>query len=95
MAAMSQEDRLRSLARARGRVALSLTGAMILIYFGFIILIAFDKPLLAREIVPGLSVGILLGAVVIVAAWLLTYVYVRWANTHYDSALTDLGRTEA
>jgi uncharacterized membrane protein (DUF485 family) len=77
---------------ARWRVALSLTVAMMVVYFGFILLVAFDKPLLGRRIVPGLSLGMLLGALVIVAAWVLTWVYVRWANTHYDSRLRGLKR---
>ena len=34
----------------------------------------------------------LLGAGVIVVAWLLTWIYVRWANTHYDAALAGLRR---
>jgi uncharacterized membrane protein (DUF485 family) len=37
-------------------------------------------------------VGILLGALVIVVSWLLTWVYVRWANTHYDRAVEKLKR---
>jgi uncharacterized membrane protein (DUF485 family) len=84
--------RLRALASARARVAVSLTAAMIAIYFGFIVLIAFRKDLLARTLVPGLSVGILLGALVIVASWLLTWFYVRWSNKHYDEQLRDIGR---
>jgi len=63
---------------------------MLVLYFGFILLIAFDKPLLARLVAKGLSVGILLGAFVIVASWGLTFVYVRWANRHYDGALEKL-----
>ena len=90
----SAEQQLRTLAQARGRIAITLTVLMIVIYFGFIILIAFDKALLARIVVPGLSLGILLGALVIVASWLLTWIYVRWANAHYDTALTAMGRTE-
>ena len=78
----------RALAARHRRVAFSLTALMIAIYFGFILLIAFDKPLLGRELTRGLSLGILLGALVIVASWLLTWVYVRWANTHYDAELT-------
>ena len=58
---------------------------------GVWLLIAYDKPLLAKAVVPGLSLGILLGALVIVASWLLTWIYVRWANTSYDHALRDLG----
>lgn len=80
-----QREGLRALAAAQWRIAAILTAAMIALYFGFILLIAFNKALLARLIVPGLSLGILLGALVIVCSWLLTWVYVRWANTHYDA----------
>ena len=59
------------------RLAAVLTGAMILMYFGFVALVAYQKPLLARQITPGLSLGILLGALVIVVSWILTWVYVR------------------
>ncbi len=78
---------LKALAATRWRVALTLTAIMVVVYFGFISLIAFDKPLLATRITPGLSLGILLGVLVIVSSWLLTWVYVRWANTRYDPEL--------
>ena len=65
---------------------------MVALYFGFISLIAFNKELLARRVAPGLSLGILLGVLVIVGSWLLTWVYVRWANTHYDEGLRRLGQ---
>lgn len=81
---------LQELARRRWRVAITLTVAMIALYFGFILLVAFDKPLLGRLISPGLSLGVLLGALVIVLSWIMTFVYVRWANLHYDKALDEL-----
>jgi uncharacterized membrane protein (DUF485 family) len=62
------------------------------IYFGFVLLIAYGKAVLATLILPGLSLGILLGALVIVSAWVLTWFYVRWANRHYDAAVTRLRR---
>ena len=71
-------------------MAIGLTIAMIALYFGFILLVAYNKPLLGRLIAPGLSVGVLFGALVIVLSWILTWIYVRWANTHYDKALHDL-----
>lgn len=86
------ELRLRELHRARWRVAIGLTAGVVVIYFGFILLIAYRRDVLARLIVPGLSIGILLGALVIVASWLLTWVYVRWANARYD---TELARIRA
>ena len=84
------ERRLRELVVARWRLAVALTAATVVLYFGFILLIAFDRPLMGRLIVPGLSVGVLLGAAVIVCSWLLTWVYVRWANTKYDPVLHEL-----
>ena len=92
--AADQSSQLRALADARNKIAIILTITMMVIYFGFIVLVAFDKALLGRLVVPGLSLGILLGALVIVASWLLTWIYVRWANAHYDTALTAMGRTE-
>ena len=75
------------LSRARWRIAVVLTIVMMVVYFGFIALVAYNKPLLGRLIQPGLSVGILLGAGVIFTAWILIGVYTRWANTHYDAAI--------
>lgn len=65
---------------SRWGLSFVLSGIMIFIYFGFILLIAWDRPLLGRLIVPGLSVGIAMGAFVIVSAWALTYIYVASAN---------------
>jgi len=65
---------------------------MMVIYFGFILLVAFDKPLLGTLIIPGLSLGMLLGVLVILAAWVLTWTYVRWANRHYDASVRELMR---
>jgi uncharacterized membrane protein (DUF485 family) len=74
------------------RLAITLTLGMIVIYFGFVLLIAFNKPLMGSLLRPGLSLGILLGALVIVFSWILTWIYVRWANAHYDRLLHDIKR---
>ena len=87
---MTARDELKALDSARWRVAVWLTVAMMAVYFGFILLVAYDKPLLTQLVVPGLSVGILLGALVIVAAWVFIWIYVRWANNHYDAKIEAL-----
>ncbi len=92
MSQESKEDGLEALAAARWRVAAVLTAATLISYFGFILLIAFDKPLMGRQLAPGLSIGILLGALVIASAWVLTGIYVLWANHRYDKALHQLRR---
>ena len=85
-----EQQGIAGLAAAQWRLALRLTAAMMAVYFGFILLVAYAKPLLGRMLVPGLSLGTLLGALVIVAAWVLIWVYVRWANSHYDATVRSL-----
>lgn len=88
-------EALRALTRRRWRIASALTAVMVALYFGFILLIAFDKTLLGTLVTPGLSLGILLGALVIVGAWILTWIYVRWANRVYDPELARIERETA
>ena len=86
------EVHLTRVAAARWRLAVLLTTAMTVIYVGFILLIAFNKPLLGTILVPGLSLGILLGVLIIVTAWVLIMIYVRWTNRHYDHRVADARR---
>lgn len=91
---MDQNTKLRQLADRRFRIAAMLTAAMIVLYFGFVALVAFRREFLARLVVPGLSLGILFGALVIVISWFLTWIYVYWANKHYDPAQAEYQRGE-
>jgi uncharacterized membrane protein (DUF485 family) len=84
-------DDIRALAKARWGVAIVLSVVVFVLYFGFIFAVAFAKQTMAVEIVPGLSVGILAGALVIVGAWLTTWLYVAWANARFDTRLSRLG----
>jgi uncharacterized membrane protein (DUF485 family) len=76
-----------AIASAHRRVALAIIGAILVLYFGLILLIALAKPLLGRLVVPGLSLAILLGAIVTIAAWVLTLCYVGWAHRRDDPAV--------
>jgi uncharacterized membrane protein (DUF485 family) len=82
------------LSRQRWRIAIALGAVMVVVYFGFVLLIAFDKSLMAQLLVPGLSLGVLLGALVIVATWVVTWIYVRWANSHMDRRIGELRAAE-
>ena len=83
-------DDIRALARTRWHVAIILSAVVFVLYFGFIFAVAFAKEAMAAELVPGLSVGILAGALVIIGAWLTTWAYVAWANARYDTRLAAL-----
>ena len=90
---MAHSDaRLHALAAKRWRIAIWLSVFMLVAYYGFILLVAFNKPLLGTVLTTGLTLGILLGALVIAFAWILTFVYVGWANGSYDRELDNLRR---
>ena len=80
------------LVRKRLSIALWLSVAMIVVYFGFMGLFAFNKPLLGTILAPGLSVCILLGPAVIVTSFVLCLIYVLWANRVYDPGVRNLAR---
>jgi len=84
-------DELAAVAARRNRVAAVLTAIMMVGYFGFIALVAFAKPTAGTLLAGGrVSVGIVLGAAVIVLAPTLTGIYVWWANRHHDVAVRRL-----
>ena len=87
---MSDPSSLKALEAERARVVTLLSAATVLVYFGFILLVAFAPARLGVLLRPGLSLGIALGAAVIVLSWGFTALYVRWANRRYDPALRAL-----
>ena len=86
---------LEALAATRWRIGVTLTAAMTTIYVVFILLIAYGKSFLGTLITQGLSIGIVLGVLVILAAWALILTYVRWANAHYDHRVASIRKGAA
>ena len=68
-----------------------LTLAMMLVYYGFILLVAFNKPFLSQRLGDGvMTVGIPLGFGVIVFTVNITAYYVRRANSEFDDLTDDI-----
>ena len=63
---------------------------MLVIYIGFLLVVAFQKELLAMKIGTYYTLAIPVGLGIILAAWLLTGIYVFWANNSYDNAVDAL-----
>lgn len=85
---VARDPRYQALVRRRARFTWTLTAIMLAIFFGYILLIAFDKALLATPIGGGTTtLGIPIGIGVILAGILLTGLYVRRANRDFDPAL--------
>jgi uncharacterized membrane protein (DUF485 family) len=83
--------KFQELVRTRSGFAWTLAAVMLAIYLGFILLVAFARDLMAVKIGGGVtSLGIVLGLVVIVSAFLLTGIYVHRANSRFDDLTRDL-----
>jgi uncharacterized membrane protein (DUF485 family) len=62
-----------------------LTAAMMVVYYGFILLVAFNKPLLASRLGEGVTtLGMPIGLGVIIFTIVITGIYVRRANSEFD-----------
>ena len=74
-----------TLVRERSGLGWTLTIIMLVIYFGFILLVAFGKGFMATKIGGGVtSVGMVIGLLVILSAVILTGIYTFRANSRYD-----------
>jgi uncharacterized membrane protein (DUF485 family) len=85
--AILNSPEFKALVARQWSVSAVLSIIMLGVYFGFILVLAFNKALLGGMITEGLTVGIPIGLFVIVLAWGLTGVYVYWANDKFDSAV--------
>jgi len=85
-----QTGEFKKLVSTRWKVSILLTLIMLGIYFGYLLLIAFNKPVLATMIAPNLTLAIPVGLVIIISAWVMTGIYVYWANDKYDNAVSEL-----
>lgn len=75
------------LRRSRNRLAGILTVLMLVCYFGFIGLVAFNKELLAQPLVEGnvTTVGFAVALFLMLLSLVTTAWYVRVANTRFDA----------
>ncbi|SDM72676.1 Uncharacterized membrane protein, DUF485 family [Oryzisolibacter propanilivorax] len=86
---IQRHPKYQELRARRNPLAATLTILMLVVYYGYISLIAFDKEFLAQPIGSGVtSLGIPIGMGVIVFTIAITVYYVRVANNRFD-ALTE------
>ena len=71
-----------------------LTLAMMVVYYGFILLVAFNKEFLSQRLGSGvMTMGIPIGFGVIVFTIIITAIYVRRANSEYDQLTEEIVRS--
>lgn len=88
---VQSDPQFHDLVRRRARLAWFLSGLMIVIYFGFVLTIAYFPGLLSQSLAGGVTtVGIPVGIGVIVSAFVLTGIYVARANTTFDALTKEI-----
>ena len=82
---IERDPNYQELVRRRSSLGWMLSAIMLIIYFGFILLVAYAPKFLGTRIGTGVTtIGIPIGLAVIVLAFVLTGIYVRKANSSYD-----------
>ena len=86
-----RDPKYQELQSKRNRLAVILTILMLVVYYGYIALIAFDKEFLAQPIGAGVTtLGIPIGFGIIVFTVLITGIYVRRANGEFDKLTKEI-----
>ena len=85
VARIEANPKYHELKRKRSSFGWILTALMMVVYYGYIALIAFDKPFLAQPIGAGVTtLGIPIGMGVILFTIAITGIYVKRANSEFD-----------
>ena len=91
VAKIEANPKYHELRRKRNSFGWLLTIIMMVVYYGYIALIAFNKPFLAQPIGAGVtSVGVPIGMFVIIFTIVITGIYVRRANGEYDRLTAEI-----
>ncbi len=82
---IASNPKYQELKSKRSKFGWTLTWAMMVVYYGFILLVAFNKGFLSQRLGEGvMTVGIPIGFGVIVFTIVITAIYVRRANAEFD-----------
>ncbi len=80
----------KSLVKRRWTIALILTFLTFVTYYGFILVLGYSKETLALKIGKVTTLGIPVAMLVIVISFILTLIYVVWANNTYDALVSKI-----
>src|ERR1700730_15748179 len=85
---IQRDPNYQELVRRRSSLGWTLSLIMLVIYFGFILLVAYAPKFLGMRLGTGVTtIGIPIGLFVIASAFVLTGIYVSKANSKYDTLI--------
>ena len=88
---IQRNPKYQELVRTRSSFGWTLSAITLIIYFGFILLIGYAPKFLGIPMGHSvMTIGLPIGLLVIVSAFVLVGIYVRRANSTYDSLIRDI-----
>lgn len=88
---IKSNPKYQKLVSTRSSYGWTLTWIMMAVYYGFILLIAFDKELLSAKMGAGvMTLGMPIGLFVIIFTVVITGIYVRRANSEFDDLTAEI-----
>jgi uncharacterized membrane protein (DUF485 family) len=90
---IASNPKYQELKSKRSRFGWTLTWLMMIVYYGFIVLVAFNKSFLSQRLGDGvMTVGMPIGLGVIVFTIVITGIYVRRANSEFDALAEEVNK---
>lgn len=92
-ARIRKNPKFKELVSKRERLAWTLTGIVLVLFFGLFLTVAFNPAVLAIKVGEGyVTTGLIIGLSQFILFWVLTAVYVKRANSDFDALTEELLR---
>lgn len=92
-ARIRKNPKFQELVSKRERLAWTLTGVVLVLFFGLFLTVAFNPAILAVKVGGSyVTTGLIIGLAQFVFFWVLTAVYVKRANSDFDALTEELLR---
>jgi uncharacterized membrane protein (DUF485 family) len=85
LARIQGDPNYRALVKERSAFGWTLAIVMLVLYYGYVAIVAFDPSLIGVKVSGTITVGLIMGVALIMLSVLLTGIYILRANTRYDA----------
>jgi cation/acetate symporter len=89
---MRVNPKFQELVEKRGRFAWTLAAIVLILFYGFVLMVAYQPAMLGQPLSEGgmLTVGVAAELFLFIFFWVLSFIYVRRANGEFDSLTQDI-----
>jgi uncharacterized membrane protein (DUF485 family) len=89
-ARIQQSERFQELRRKHRSIVFPLTGLFLAWYFLYVLLADYAHDFMSKKIAGNITVGLIMGLLQFVSTFVITTVYVRFANNHLDPVAKEI-----